>query len=133
MRDGLEIEDRVLHFGYVNTDTLAALYRRATFVVIPTLFESVSIPIYEAFTLSVPVCASSVVALPEQVGDAGMLFDPFSIGDMTNKMCELLADERLRQSLIVKGRERVKALTTERYATQLAGILNYIARNRHIE
>ncbi len=132
-RADLGIENRVSHLGYVNTDALAALYRRAAFVVIPTLFESVSIPIYEAFRLGVPICASNVVALPEQVGDAGILFDPFSIEDMTSKMCELLADEPLRQSLTAKGKERVKALTMEWYATQLAGVLNNVARDRHIE
>ena len=42
-------------------------------LVMPTLFESVSIPIYESFFLKVPVCASNVVALTEQVGGAGIL------------------------------------------------------------
>jgi glycosyltransferase involved in cell wall biosynthesis len=123
----LSLESRVMHLGYVDTDSLAAAYSRATFVVIPTLFESISIPIYEAFRLGVPVCASNVVALPEQVGDAGVLFDPLSIEDMTNKMCGLLADDELRRSLVIKGREKVNALTTEWYATQLARVLNAIA------
>jgi glycosyltransferase involved in cell wall biosynthesis len=125
----LGLENRVMHLGYVDTDSLAAVYRRATFVVVPTLFESISIPIYEAFRLGVPVCASNVVALPEQVGDAGVLFDPFSIEDMTNKMCDLLADVELRRSLVIKGKEKVGALTTERYAAQLSRVLNTIAHS----
>ena len=40
----------------------------------PTLFESVSTPIYELFFLKAPVCASNVVALTKQVGGAGILF-----------------------------------------------------------
>jgi len=129
----LNLDGRVMHLGYVDTDNLAVVYRRAAFVVIPTLFESVSIPIYEAFRLGVPVCASNVVALPEQVGDAGVLFDPFSVGDMTEKMCELLADEQLRRSLVIKGRERVNALTTERYASQLARVLEKMGHRRPAE
>ena len=39
----------------------------------PSLFESISLPIYEAFSLKIPVCCSNVVALPEQVGEAGLL------------------------------------------------------------
>ena len=42
----------------------------------PSLFESVSIPIYEAFQVGTPVAASNILAIPEQVGDAGLLFDP---------------------------------------------------------
>jgi glycosyltransferase involved in cell wall biosynthesis len=122
----LGIADRVMHMGYVETDALAVLYRRATLVVIPTLFESVSIPIYEAFRLGVPVCASNVVALPEQVGDAGVLFDPFSIEDMASKISSLLGDEQLRRDLVIRGKERVNALTTESYATQLAAVLDRI-------
>jgi glycosyltransferase involved in cell wall biosynthesis len=126
----LGVKDRVMHLGYLDTEALGVVYRRATFVVMPTLFESVSIPIYEAFRLGVPVCAANVVALPEQVGDAGLLFDPFSVEDMASKMCDLLGDERLRRDLAVKGRERVRSLTTESYATQLAAVLNKLARDQ---
>ena len=65
-------------------------------LVMPTLFESVSIPIYESFFLKVPVCASNVVALPEQVGDAGILFDPNDIFDMAEKISILLNNENIR-------------------------------------
>ena len=129
----LGINDRVVHLGYVDTDTVAAAYLRAAFVVIPTLFESVSIPIYEAFALGVPVCTSNVVALPEQVGDAGVLFDPFSVEDMASKMCSLLADEQLRRDLAMKGKDRLNALTTESYATQLAAVLNKMGHKRPVE
>lgn len=57
---------------------------------IATLFESISIPVYEAFSVGTAVCASNVVALPEQVGDAGLLFDPQSTDDITEKICALL-------------------------------------------
>ena len=58
------------------------------FLLMPTLFESVSIPIYEACALEVAVCSSNVVALPEQVGDAGLIFDPHNINDMAEKMIQ---------------------------------------------
>ena len=45
-------------------------------LVMPTLFESVSNPIYELFFLKVPVCASNVEDLTEQVSGSGILFDP---------------------------------------------------------
>jgi hypothetical protein len=48
---------------------------------------------------------------------------------MTNKMCDLLADVELRRSLVIKGKEKVGALTTERYAAQLSRVLNTIAHS----
>ena len=69
------------------------------FLVMPTLFESVSIPIYEAFALEVAVCSSNVVALPEQVGDAGLIFDPNDIHDMASSMIKYLEDDNLPKEL----------------------------------
>jgi glycosyltransferase involved in cell wall biosynthesis len=127
----LKIDNRVIHLGYVDTATLAAAYLRCAFVVIPTLFESISIPIYEAFRLGVPVCASRVVALPEQIGDAGVLFDPLSIDDMSTKMAVLLGDERLRRDLATRGLARIAGLTSEWYASRLADVLDRLTGNRH--
>jgi glycosyltransferase involved in cell wall biosynthesis len=120
----LGVQDRVKHLGYIDTDMLAAVFMRATLVVIPTLFESISIPVYEAFRMGVPVCASNVVALPEQIGDAGVLFDPLSIDDMTQKISTLLGNPELRAELAGKGKARVSALTMGRYAEQLEAILD---------
>jgi len=122
----LGIQDRVTHLGYVDTNLLAAAYLRATLIVIPTLFESISIPVYEAFRLGVPVCASNVVALPEQIGDAGLLFDPLSIEDMAEKISLLLGDANLRQELSRRGTERIRSLTADAYSAQLEAALDRI-------
>jgi glycosyltransferase involved in cell wall biosynthesis len=120
----LGVRSRVIHLGYVDTATLASVYLRAAIVVIPTLFESISIPVYEAFRLGVPVCASRVVALPEQIGDAGILFDPLSITDMAEKIMLLLGDKQLRIELVERGRVRISRLTSEWYAGELQAALD---------
>ena len=122
----LGIQARVRHLGYVSTEVLAAAYLRATLVVIPTLFESISIPVYEAFRMGAPVCASNVVALPEQIGDAGVLFDPLSTTDMAEKISSLLGDEKLRRELSARGKKRISSLTADRYASQLEIALDRI-------
>jgi glycosyltransferase involved in cell wall biosynthesis len=99
------------------------LYKLATALVMPTLFESVSMPIWEAFLLGVPVVSSNVCALPEQVGDAGLLFDPNNIDDMAEKIYTLWTNESLRKELIQKGYERTKDLTLENYAKQWEKII----------
>jgi glycosyltransferase involved in cell wall biosynthesis len=123
----LGLTSRVLHIGYVETSELGALYRCATVAAIPTLFESISIPVYEAFSIGTAVCASNVVALPEQVGDAGLLFDPLSVQDIAEKICTLLASTSLRGQLVERGLRRVASITHDGYALHLAELVDSLA------
>jgi glycosyltransferase involved in cell wall biosynthesis len=86
---------------------------------------------YESFVLGVPVCASNVVALPEQMGDAGVLFDPLSVADMAEKICQVLSDTELRQSLVERGRKRIVQLSSANYAGKLQNlVMDVIERSR---
>lgn len=114
----LKLQDDVIYLGYIPQEDIPVLYKLATALVMPSLFESVSIPIWEAFHLGCPVISSNVCALPEQVGDAGLLFNPYDIEDMAEKIYRIWTDEELRKELIKKGYERVKNLTLENYAKQ---------------
>lgn len=125
----LRIEDKVLHIEHIAQPDLAAIYKLACVVVIPTLFESISIPAYEAFTFGVPVCISNVVALPEQVGDAGLLFTPTSIEDMVSCLEQVLGSAALREQLIMKGRARMKKLTHKDYADRLKTVFEAVSGN----
>ena len=89
------------------------------FLVMPTLFESVSIPIYEAFALETAVCSSNAAALPEQVGDAGLMFNPNDIYDMAANMTKYLSDDSLRKEKAKLGFERVKNFNHENYRIKL--------------
>ncbi len=88
----------------------------------PSLFESVSIPIYEAFQYEVAVCSSNVVALPEQVGDAGLLFDPLSTREIGEAISKLLGSEELRKKFTRAGKLRLSEMTLEKYAKQLEAL-----------
>ncbi len=68
--------------------------------------------------LGVPVLCSNLFSMPEQLGEAGLLFDPFSIDDMAEKIYKIWTDEKLREHLIQKGYEGIKDLTEENYARQ---------------
>jgi glycosyltransferase involved in cell wall biosynthesis len=120
----LGLTSRVLHVGHVESSELAALYRCAIVVAIPTLFESISIPVYEAFSVGTAVCASNVVALPEQIGDAGLLFDPRSVDDIADKIGTLLESPALRAELIERGRRRIESVNHDGYAQRLAEVID---------
>lgn len=115
-RLGLGAVVRVL--GYVSTPDLACLYRCAEALVMPSLFESLSLPVWEAFSLGVPVASSSVCALPEQVGDAGLLFDPRDPAALAAAVGKLAGDPDLRRELVRRGRENAARQSPERYARE---------------
>lgn len=120
----LALDKKVIHIGYVEHAELAALYRGAIVAAIPTLFESISIPVYEAFSVGTAVCVSNVDALPEQVGDAGLLFNPNSTEDIAEKICTLLSNSELRTCLIERGYRRMVSITHEEYAESLALVID---------
>jgi glycosyltransferase involved in cell wall biosynthesis len=117
------LSKNVLHLGFIETEDLRSVYRLATALVMPSLFESVSIPIYEAFQVGTPVAASNILAIPEQVGDAALLFDPTSPASIRNALLSLLRDPDATRALGAKGRARMAAMTPERYGAELQRLL----------
>jgi len=93
-------------------------------LVMPTLFESVSIPIYEAFALQTCVCSSNVVALPEQVGDAGIIFNPNDISDISKNIMKILDNKDLKSKITLLGYTRVKNFNHQNYKNKLLKVLN---------
>jgi glycosyltransferase involved in cell wall biosynthesis len=109
---GLAGQSRFL--GYVSDAVLAAIYRMATAVVLPTLFESLSLPMWEAFAADRPVACSRVTALPEQLAGAGLLFDPRAPEDIAKAIRQLWESDALRADLARKGASRLKQFSSDR-------------------
>lgn len=94
--------------GYASLSDLRAIYQGARLFVFPSLQEGFGIPPLEAMASNVPVAASSASSIPDVVGDAALLFDPFDIQDMKRAVLEILQSEANRTTLIEKGNTRVK-------------------------
>ncbi len=118
------LSGKVFHLGYVEQDDLQAIYKLATALVMPSLFESVSIPVYEAFQAGIPVAASNILAIPEQVGDAGLLFDPKSVASIKQAILGIARDPAAARQLGKRGQDRISTMTLERYGAQLQNLLN---------
>ncbi len=120
----LNLKDKVLLLGYIEYVDLPYLYLLSRMLIMPSLFESISIPIYEAFALKVPVCASNILAIPEQVSDAGLLFDPYDVNDIAEKICSLLENESMLGNLGNKGYNKIKKYSHENYLANLSQLFN---------
>lgn len=125
----LRLESKVIFLGFVDEDELAVIYKNALMLVMPTLFESVSIPIYEAFNYGVPVCCSNILALPEQVRDAGLLFDPMSTSSMYSSIIMLLDNEKIRNQLVINGYEILNRLRTDNYSNTFGLLLDSLTNS----
>lgn len=116
----LGLDRHVIFTGYVEDEALHALYRNAELFILPSLVEGFGIPAIEAMACGVPVVAAKTGALPEIVGDAGVLIDPYSAEDIARGMWTVIADAALRAELAARGRDRSKHFRWERTAAETA-------------
>lgn len=112
----LDLTAQVRFLGLVPLQDLRCLYRAAEFVVVPTLFEAASGPVFEAWAEDTPVACAAVTSLPEQVGDAGLLFDPYSVDAIRDAVRRMHTDDDLRKSLAEAGRRRLADFSWDRTA-----------------
>ena len=103
--DRLGLVDNVLFLGYAPDSDMAALYHTARALLMPTYFGPTNIPQLEAFALGCPVATSRIYGIPEQVGDAALLFDPSSVDEIHDAMVRLWVDDGLCAYLAQRGRE----------------------------
>jgi glycosyltransferase involved in cell wall biosynthesis len=84
MPEGVEVR------GRVSRDELASLYRTASALVFPSLYEGFGQPPLEAMASGLPVAASRTGALPEVCGDAALYFEPTSVNEITEAILAVL-------------------------------------------
>lgn len=110
--------------GFVSNEKLIYLYRHAVGMIMPSYLGPTNIPPLEAMTLGCPLAVSNKYAMSEQVGDAGLLFDPDSPEEIAGCIKRLWQDEELRQKMIRKGYRRMEKWTTKEFGDRLVKIIN---------
>jgi len=120
----LNLEGHILFVGYVPDDDMPEVYRRARALIMPTYFGPTNIPPLEAFVTGCPVAASNIYGMPEQLGDAALLFGPSSDNEIAQAMLKLWTDDKLCKTLAAKGLERAKNWNQAHFNLRLLAILN---------
>ena len=118
--------ERVQFLDYVDEKALPGLYAAATLFVLPSLDEGFGLSPLEAMASGTPVIVSNRGALPEVVGDAGLIFDLSKLGTLSNAMKLCLSDPNLRQSMKEKGLARAKLYSWQNTAELIWDTLNEI-------
>ncbi len=99
------VQEQVKFLNYVSYQELPLLYSGALALVFPSLWEGFGIPALEAMACGTPVITSNISALPEIVGDAGILVDPYSIESITKALQDVISDPVLRAQMSRRGLE----------------------------
>ena len=115
---GLSLEHVIENYGEVTDSHLAKLYRCSVAFVYPSLYEGFGIPLLEAMACGTIVIAANCSSIPEVVGAAAVLFEPFEADSLTEALFFVLDHPAKRSYFILKGYERVKNFNWEKTAMQ---------------
>jgi glycosyltransferase involved in cell wall biosynthesis len=123
MRLGLDRDVRFL--GWIQAADLECLYRIASCVVFPSLYEGFGLPVLEAMARGVPVACSDRGSLREVAGEAARFFDPESPRGIADAVAELVGDTVAAERLRTAGLERARRFSWN--ATARATLRSYEA------
>ncbi len=105
----LELEHDIVFLGTATKANLVALYNAASLFAFPSLDEGFGLVLAEAMACGTPVVASGNSAIPEVVGEAGILLkNPMDAGELASAMSRVLTDVKLRETLVQRGFQRVR-------------------------
>lgn len=110
----LGLEEDVIFTGRVEQEDLPLVYNGADLFVYPSFAEGFGLPPLEAMACGVPVIASNTTSLPEVVGNAGILVNPYDLKALSEAMRGVLTNPQLSSQLERRGQDRVKKFTWQK-------------------
>jgi glycosyltransferase involved in cell wall biosynthesis len=118
-----ELKKRIHFTGHLSLDELTQVMAAAYALTFVSYFEGFGIPLAEAMACGVPVIAGNRTSLPEVVGDAGILVDPFSVEEITAALVRISEDTQLYEDLSQKGLERSKLFSWDKAAEKVMEVI----------
>ena len=123
--DKLNIKDKVIFTGFVESKDISQLIKSATLFILPSFFEGFGIPVLEAMSLGTPVLVSKNSSLPEIVGDHGYYIEPpFSAKEIEKGIITALSDSKNQAQKTIKAKQRSKQFSWDKSATKILEVLN---------
>src|SRR5437762_8104420 len=115
----LGLENAVTLAGSITIEQLVAYYRGATAFLTLSEHEGFCVPLLEAMRSDLPVVANAAAAIPETLGDGGILLETKTPEAVAAQLERVVHDQTLRKELIEKGRRRVEAFSRPHVADRL--------------
>jgi alpha-1,3-rhamnosyl/mannosyltransferase len=110
----------LINLGYVSDADLAAIYRHASLVCCPSLYEGFGLPVLEAMAAGTPVVASDIPVHREVAGDAAVLLKPDQPAEWAASVAALAHDETRLGELAERGTRQAARFSWQRTAEQTA-------------
>jgi glycosyltransferase involved in cell wall biosynthesis len=124
----LGITEDVTFVDYISELELAYYYSSATLLAYPSLYEGFGLPPLEAMACGCPVVTSNTSSLPEVVGEAGIMVNPYDTSSLVLAMRRVLTDDKLRDSMVRKGLEQSNKFSWEKNAELTLQVYNKVAQ-----
>jgi len=119
----LGLQNVFIFLDQVPDEQMRELYVKAHALIMPTFFGPTNIPPLEAFATGCPVAVSNVYGMPEQVGDAGLFFNPNSDSEIAETIYKLWTDDETVKKLTTKGYQKSKDWGRSQFMSRLLEII----------
>lgn len=124
------LENYISYLGKPDKEGLLEIYNAADILIAPSLHEGFGITLLEAMACGIPVISSQCSAMPEVVGDAGVLVEPTDAQAIADAVCHLYNNPEYYEELVKKGQLRAKLFTWEKTAEEIAQIYEKLVFGR---
>lgn len=128
-----QLENNITILGFVSNENITYLYRHAVGLIMPSYFGPTNIPPLEAMALGCPVAVSNKYAMPEQVGKAGLLFDPDSPEEIAVCIRRLWTEPELRKEMIDMGYRQIRKWTKREFKAKVLKVLERSLQCRNLQ
>ena len=126
----MNLKGAVIFLDYVKDKELLALYNTCKFFVMPSLYEGFGLPPLEAMACGAPVIVSNRSSLPEVVGEAALLVDPYSVEDLQEKINILLRRRDIRKELEKKSIVQAQRFSWEQTARKTYQVFKQVLNEK---
>ncbi len=121
------VAERIHFTGWVSDEDLRNFYGACHLFVFPSFYEGFGLPILEAMACGRAVACSNTSAMPEVANAAALPFDPYSPGEITRAMRDVLLDDELRTRMERLGTQRASGFTWSCAAQKTLDVYHEVA------